>query len=71
MRKTICGKRRDSYCISNSGLFHGKALRQQIQRTLSADRAMRKVMMREKEVCLGLSAGWLAGWTATSSFCIS
>lgn len=50
--------------IPHCGLFPGKTLRQQIQRTLSTDRAARKVMMREEEVCLGLSAGR----TATSLF---
>ncbi len=43
--------------IPHRGLFHTKSLRQQTQRTLSTDRAVRKVMIREKEVCLGLLAG--------------
>lgn len=35
--------------IPHCGLFHGITLRQQIQRTLSTDRAARKVLMREEK----------------------
>lgn len=52
------------HCI----LFHGEILRQQIQRTMGTDRAAQMMMMiKEKEVCLGLSGLWIA----TSSFSIS
>ena len=38
--------------VSPIGLFYGKTLRQQIQRTLSTDKGgSEEVMMREKEVC--------------------
>lgn len=53
--------------IPHCGLFRAKTLRQQIQRTQSTDRAVRKDDDEDEGSVPGLVC-W--GWTATSSFTI-